>query len=415
MEMQSKFDWLTLTIKPENPNFSLEAFFSRLTEDLFLKDLIKKMSPVPRVAFYAYCIGYENITLCYPSPDRLFEQGYCLRISSQGLDFFIRYLESFNLSLRQWLGMFRALCFKGCVTKATRFDYALDDIHFNGEAPVISMEKIVNCCRKGEVCKKARFVDSIDGACLKERFNTVDGEPIVGRTLNLGSRQSNVYCRFYDKLAEQLQKKQSVPDNCTSWTRCEFEFKHDAAMAVLNAFIDYDNDDFANFMRGVINNYVSFVSRKNKNVSRCPVKKWWTEFLSGCTDKFRLPHRLPARSSYAKAQKGLNQYVAVIYTMYKVLGAVGVYKFFKRLIEKKRLSTADLYKQELAYNILDGKFDYEKMTAYTNYQYNSAVDIENNIYRHLAFCSYTFRAHHVSGDVLERHLAFMDGLMKESA
>lgn len=412
--MESKFDWLTLTFKPENLNHSSEAIFSRLTDDLLLKDLIKKMVPVPRVAFYNYCIGYENITLCYPSPDRLYEQGYCLRISSQGLDFFNRYLESYNITLKQWLGMFRALCFKGCVTKCTRIDYAMDDIHYNGEAPVISMDKIINCCRKGDVCKKARFFDFIDGACLKERFKVVEGDPVFGRTVNFGSRQSNVYCRFYDKRAEQLQKKQSIPDNCTSWTRCEFEFKHDSAMSVLNAFIDYDSDDFAKFMRGVVNNYVSFVSRTKKNVSRCPVKKWWTEFLCGCTDKFRLPHKLPARSAYAKVQNGLNQYVAVIYTMYKVLGAVGVYKFFKRLIEKKRLSASDLYKQELAYNILDGKFDYEKMTAYTNYQYNSYIDIEPSLNKHLAYCSYTYRAHHISGDVLERHLAFMDGLVVTS-
>lgn len=410
--MESKFDWLTLTIKPENPNYSSEAIFSRLSEDLLLKDLIVKMNTVPRVAFYSYCIGYENITLCYPSPDRLFDQGFCLRFSSQGLDFFTRYLKSYNITLKQWLGMFRALCFKGCVTKCTRIDYAMDDIHFNCEAPVITMDKIVKCCRKGEVCKKARVIDVLDGGtfALKERIKTVGGDPVVGRTLNFGSRQSEVFCRFYDKLAEQRQKKQPIPDDCTSWTRCEFEFKHGAAMGVLNAFIDYDDDDFGNYMRGIINNYVSFISRTNNNISRCPVKKWWTDFLCGCIEKFKLPHRQPARSAYAKAQRGLNQYVSIIYTMYRVLGAFGVYKFFKRLIDRKILNKADLYKPELANNILDAKFDYEYMNAFKNYQYHSDIDIKDSVNKHLAYCSYTFRAHHLSEQVLERHLAFMDGL-----
>lgn len=415
--MESKIDWLTLTIKPEKEDISFCNLLHTLQDTLLLDDLYNKMVRVPRVAHYDVCLGYENITLCCPPADRFREQGFCLRFSSQALDFFTRYLDTYNITLKQWLGMFRALCFQGYVTKCTRLDYAMDDIHFNGEKPIITMEKIINSSRKGEMCKKARVVDLYDGdgITIKERFKVVNKEPVVGRTLNFGSRQSEVFCRFYDKLAEQLQKKQPIPENCTSWTRCEFEFKNSASMSVLNAFLDYDDYNFGNYMRGVANNYVSFIVRSKNNVSRCPVKKWWSEFLCGCTKKFRLPHKLPARSAYAKARRGLIQYLSIMYTLWRELGAAGVYKFFKREFDFKHLGNVDLYKPELAQNIRDGVLDYEKMNGFKCYQYNSNddkkhYDLKGKIHKQWSeYTSLSYKAHHLKGYMLERHLAFING------
>lgn len=415
--MESKFDWLTLTLKPENPSVTFDDVMYMLSDKLLLGDLINKMVRIPRVAHYDMCLGYENVSLLCPLVERFREQGFCIRFSSQGLDFFKRYLDTYNITLKQWLGMFRALCFQGYVSKCTRIDLAFDDICFGGEKPVITMQKVINSVRKGEMCKKARVVELCDGEdiIIKECFKVVNKEPIIGRTLNFGSRQSEVFCRFYDKLAEQLQKKQPIPEKCTSWTRCEFEFKGSAAMAVLNAFLDYDDYNFGHYMRGVVNNYVSFIVRNNNNVSRCPVKKWWSEFLCGCSKKFKLPHKLPARSAYAKARRGLAQYVAIIYTFWRELGAVGTFKFFKREIEKKRLGNAALYKPELAQNIRDGFLDYEKMSGFKCYQYNSNDDrrsynLVNKIHNQWdSYLRLSFKAHHLKGYALERHLAFMDG------
>ena len=415
--MESKFDWLTLTIKPENPDFSISDLYHVLEDKLLLKDLLKKMVPVARVKYYDTCLSYENITLCIPSLARYRSQGFCLRFSSQGLDFFVRYLDTYGITLKQWLGMFRALCFQGFVTKCTRFDYAMDDIHFNGDTPILTMDKIINCSKKGEICKKARVVELYNNSefSLREQFKVVNKEPVVGRTLNFGSRQSDVFCRFYDKLAEQLQKKQPVPAGCTSWTRCEFEFKGSAAMSVLNAFLDFDNENFGNYMRGVVNNYVSFVVRNNDNISRCPIKRWWSVFLCGCTKKFRLPHKLPARSAFAKARRGLIQYLSILYTFWRELGAVGTYKFFKREFDIKILTGSDLYKSDLADNIRDAVLDYEAMSGFKHYQYNSmderrSYNLQGKInHQWTEYNRLLYKAHHLKGYALERHLAFMDG------
>lgn len=375
--MTSGIDWLTLTIKPESPFIEFDDVFSVLSNELLLGDLLSKMVPVRRIPHYDTCLGYENVTFGIPTLERYRKQGFCLLFSSQGLDFFFRYLSTYNITLRDWLGRFRSLCFEGFITRCTRFDYKMDDVCHEGEKPTLTMQKVISCARKGEMCKKARVVSLVDGegVTFNERFKTVNGEPLVGRTLNVGSRYSDSFCRFYDKLAEQLQKKQSVPEDVTSWTRCELEFKDDKAMGCLNAFIDYDDEGFSDYMCGVVNNYVSFIFRSNKNISRCPVKRWWTRFLNGCTKKFRLPHKLPARSAYAKAKRGLNQYLAILYTLHKELGLDGLVKFFQKEIAEKfeKNSQIDLYKADLAQNIRDGRLEYEKITGYKYYAYNSQI------------------------------------------
>lgn len=418
MEMESKFDWITLTIKPEIPSITFEDCFQLLGDHLLLTDLFAKMVPVGRFAFYDWCIAYENITLCCPSCDKFAEQGICLRISSQGLDYLTRYLETYNVTLKQWFGEWRALCFDGYITKETRFDYAMDDIHFDGDKPILTMKKVMDCRRKGEMRKKARVVDLVDGSTsVKERFKKVNKETVVGRTVYVGSRESNVCCRFYDKYAEQLQKKEELPRGCTSWTRCEFEFKGSKAMSVLNAFLDYDEVDFGKYMRGVVNNYVSFIVRNNENVSRCPVKRWWAKFLGGCTEKFKLPHKAPARSAWARADRGLSQYVPTVFTMFKVLGLEGVYRYFESKASEmiiKKGSAEKIFKAELANNILDDIRDYEEMNAFKAYQYNSfdgeeGWSIEDNIRdQHYYYLRARWKVREGDFDI-DAHSAFMDG------
>ena len=417
--MTSSLDWLTLTLKPENQNITFEDCISVLGDQMLLSDLFAKMVPVGRFAFYDWVIAYENISLCCPTADRFAEQGICLRISSQGLDYLERYLHTYNITLKQWLGEWRALSFQGYISKETRLDYAMDDIHYNDEKPVLTMKKIIDCRRKGEMCKKARVVDVLDGnTSLKERYKTVDGEPLVGRTVYVGSRQSEVCCRFYDKLAEQLQKKHEVPENCTSWVRCEFEFKGSKAISVLNAFLDYDDFDFGKYMRGVVNDYVSFIVLNNKNISRCSVKRWWLKFLGGCTEKFRLPHKEPARSAWARAQHGLSKYVPTVYTMFQELGLEGVYRWFEAKADEmisRKGSLEKIYKVELANNLAEDIHDYEEMNGYKYYQYNSfdgeeGWQIAENIWRqHSDYYQARWRVSKNINYNADLHNAFMEG------
>lgn len=274
--------------------------------------------------------------------------------------------------------MWRALCFKGYITKDTRLDYAMDDIRFKGDKPLLTMRKVIQCKNKREICKKAHTVDIMDGDEVKfrERTKDINGEEVKGMTVYVGVRNSDFYIRFYDKLAEQIQQRKEIPEGCTSWTRCELELKGSAAMSALNAFLDYSPEEYAEYMRGVLNDHCRFISHTSSNISRCPVKRWWREFLQGCTDRFKLPHGKPARSAWARAERGLTQYVPTVYTMFQELGFEGVYRWFEAQFEYLKSKGRDIFKSELAENIREDIRDYEEMNAFKHYEFTTAEDYE---------------------------------------
>ena len=376
--MESKFDYLTLTLKPENPDIRLDMALSTLRHTMLLRDLISKMTVKGRFAFYDFHLSYENIHLLLPTAEHFQEQGLCLRISSQGLDYLNAYLKSYGIELKEWLQMWRALCFKGYITKDTRMDYAMDDIRFNGDEPLLTMRKVLNCKAKREICKKARTIDIVNGddLGLRERTKYINGEEVKGMTMYVGVRQSESFVRFYDKLAEHKQQRKEIPEGCTSWTRCEIELKGSAAMSALNAFLDYPPDKFAEYMRGVLNDRCRFISRTESNISRCPLKRWWREFLQGCTERFKLPHHKPARSALARAERGLSQYVPTIFTMIKEYGIEGFLAWYEAKVDNFKKQGKDLFKSELAENIREDIRDYEKMNAYKYYAYSADDDSE---------------------------------------
>lgn len=411
--MESKFDYLTLTLKPESSAIRLDMALSTLKHTMLLGDLMSKMTLEGRFAFYDFHLSYENIHLLYTTPDKFQEQGLCLRISSLGLDYLNAYLKSYGIELKEWLGMWRALCFKGYITKDTRMDYAMDDIRFEGDKPLLTMRKVLQCKARHEICKKARTIDIVNGdeLCTRERTKFINGEDVKGMTMYVGVRSSEYVVRFYDKLAEHKQQRKEIPEGCTSWTRCELELKGAPAMSALNAFLDCSPEEYAEYMRGVLNDHCRFISRTSSNVSRCPVKRWWREFLQGCTERFKLPHKKPARSAFARAERGLTQYVPTVFTMFQELGLEGVFRWFEARFEEMKANGRDLFKSELAENIREDIRDYEEMNAFKYYAYTSDEDcgLEDLIHRqHFDYFQKFYKVVR-SNEFNERHSNFMNG------
>lgn len=336
-----------------------------------------------------------------------------LYISSQGLDYLNAYLKSYGIELKEWLQMWRALCFKGYITKDTRMDYAMDDIRFNGDKPLLTMRKVLTCKNKREICKKARTIDIVNGDDLgiRERTKFINGEEIKGTTMYVGVRNSDFVVRFYDKLAEQKQQRKEIPEGCTSWTRCEIELKGSAAMSALNAFLDYSPEEYAEYMRGVLNDHCRFISRTSSNISRCPVKRWWREFLQGCTECFKLPHKKPARSALARADRGLSQYIPTIFTMISEFGIEGFLDWYGAKVVNFKKQGKKLFKSELAENIREDIRDYEEMNAYKYYAYTTDEDygLEDRIRRqHFDYFQKFYKVVRCN-EFDERHSNFMNG------
>lgn len=409
--MESKFDYITLTLKSKTK--TLDDALSMLGKDMLLGNLINKMTCKGRAGFFDYNMTYENINFLFTTPERFTEQGICIKLSSQGLDYFNRYLATYGLTLKKWLGEWRALSFGDYISKCTRLDYAMDDIATLDGCPTITMSSVIRAVNNNEVCKKARTVDILCGADIsaRDRIKYADGKPIRGRTVYVGVRQSGSLIRFYDKLAEQIQQKREVPKDVTHWTRCELELHDSAAMSALNAFLDKSDEDFFEYMRGVVNNQCRFITRNNANVSRCPSKRWWTAFLNGCTKCFKLPHKKPARSALARAERGLHQYTRTLFTMFQVFGLEGVYRFFENEVNKLKAANKEVFKPEIAENLREGVRDYEEMTAVTNYLYNSEKP-EDDLVRLVSEQHHKYRQSYIlacSSEYADIHSTFMDG------
>ena len=397
---ESRFDYLTISIKPEHTvdPFELDYHgwtpFQRclitLKNTLMLDDLISKMEDKGRCLYYDRRLTYENISLKLPTPEKYPEQGISLVFSGQGLDYFNRYLDYYGLNLRQWSGMVRALCFHGYAINFSRIDYAMDNITKVGEPTTLSMKRVFNAIAAGELCCKARvWSDQGDDFrrlfSYKSKIKRVRGEELHGLTLQFGARTSDSICRFYDKLTEQKMKGNELPEDCAAWTRCEFEFHDSDAMAVMNAFIDYEPDDFANYMCGVALEKVRFVERTSDNVTRCQNKRWWKAFLNGATERIKFHKTKLARSAFGRFSRHFKKSVVPnICNVIEVWGFDGFADWLQSCIDEQLQSGRDLERKELKHNLKDGSFVCETWDGFKRFDYNSALSSEElteNIHR----------------------------------
>ncbi len=395
----SRIDYFAFTIKPEHwqPNepdnygkTPLEHCLSTLRVTMLLGDLMDKMTLKGRVRNYEQLIKYENISIKIPSSHNYSTQGIHFEATSQGLDYLFEYLHGFGLDFKKWVGMLRALCFCGYALNISRFDFAMDDICIDGAPTKISIRRVLSAIENGELCCKSRvWSDTGDDFRRLFSFKTchkrVKGENLTGITVQLGSRESETICRFYDKYAEQKQKGNELPKGCTAWTRCEFEYKGSKAMAVLNAFIDNDDKGFSEYMCGSALNYVRFINRTSENVSRCPCKRWWKEFLNNATKCIIFEHIKPVRSAAEKFKRWYRSNVLPsLYTFISENGFDAYQEWLEDMVNEALSDGRNLIKNDLVQNYRDynRKNTYEQLDGFKRFYYNSdlpADELRENI------------------------------------
>ena len=157
--------------------------------------------------------------------------------------------------------------------KFTRIDVAVDD--FDG---ALDLEQLVGYCRQGRCSSRSKEWAVTEGGAIKDGAST-------GRTLYVGSRQSDIFFRFYDKRSEQL-KEGAIPERLPDhWTRAEAECKGAAAVNV-GAEIAA-TADLAEMSKALINNYIGFKDQTkagkpttDTNKGRWDKAPWWLSWLA---------------------------------------------------------------------------------------------------------------------------------------
>ncbi len=346
--MDFQIDWLTLTLKPEKATTDyvsakavpspfgeymelsqLEAWlFDFLGLTKIMRDFKHKIG---NVQHYNSMYSYNGIDIALANPEHFAEQGLMIRFSGGGVAYYEKYRRSYN---KEWswvtfLKEFFSLGFYGLKCKCTRIDLAYDDISYD-DTRLISLDRIKKGIMHGELVSlfKKKNPRENKRVYLDVDFNEdYNGKnDLTGNTIYVGNRKSTACVRFYDKLKEQLDKKNDVGENIKHWVRMEFEFKQNRAMAVCDSLMMLSMEEFGTYMSQVVNRYIRFVKPNGDGSHnyRCVSRKWWRDIV-GTIETARLAENKAIKSRYKSAKRWLER--TVYPTLYAVLCCDSLDKF----------------------------------------------------------------------------------------
>lgn len=248
-------DWLTFTVKTDEP--------------AAVKDLIglssvhwekceKGLNGYPEREFFG------NISILYGAAP---EMGVCCNMSGQGC----RTFESY--SPLSWELLIERITHSDHI-KFTRIDMAFDD--HTGLLDIYRIRQDVEDRLYVSRSRNSRIT-------ISDNQNT----DIRGVSIEIGARSSNMLIRIYDKAAER-----GYTDG-THWIRIEMQMRDEIARGFSNGMIEMQLDlnghwhpycatDFGNYFRGVLHNYLRFVTEsEDTNKSRWPTADYWEKLLEG--------------------------------------------------------------------------------------------------------------------------------------
>lgn len=165
------------------------------------------------------------------------------------------------------------------IADITRIDAAIDD--FTEDYFTVSdVQALVDEKRLVSPFRKCRYYVEKD-ACSGSK---------TGETFYLGSRQSDVFLRVYNKALEQ--KNYDLP-----WVRWELEIKGAKADLFVKALENADS--IGSIVIGVLSRYVRFINLDDSNRSRCSVFEKWASFV----DNVKTLHLTVSKKEFSVPRK----------------------------------------------------------------------------------------------------------------
>lgn len=230
------------------------------------------------VGFYGYrfrkwCSG---ISIHYENPD---VDGVLVEISGTGC----RALETFSKKLRcspegeivvDWMTIFEDIL-DDPGFHVTRLDVAFDD-----KTGCIPLDRLFNDIMAGN------FVSRFKSSSMQ----LVAHPGNIGQTVYLGSAQSDVRFRIYDKAFERgltssnsnasISSSAAVSDTPEHWVRFEMQLRRERALSFIAQLVECDYD-ISTLFSSVVNNYFRIVvpDESDSNKRRWAVADYWAELM----------------------------------------------------------------------------------------------------------------------------------------
>lgn len=162
----------------------------------------------------------------------------------------------------------------------TRIDLAVDDIG----CMYFSTDDVVSLWKEKRIVSKFKR--------LKNTEESVISGQKTGHTVYLGSRQSDLFLRIYDKKLEQNKRLSGSdkPPIDFPWVRWELECKDARANHIVDLILSDIN--LGQICIGVLGHYIRIINLNNSNKSRCSMDSLWSDFLDGIGSlKLYMPDR----------------------------------------------------------------------------------------------------------------------------
>lgn len=203
--------------------------------------------------------GADNVNYYSDDPDKTaaekvrHDMGICLEMSGQGCRAFEQYGSG------NWIKLLRDICECYGKISITRLDLAYDD-HIG----LLDIYRIEQDARDRNLVCKARHVRDI--------WSDDWDEDIQGLTIEVGSRQSKVLVRIYNKAAERGY------DHNKHWIRVELQLRKERALAAALEILKQEH--VGRIAAGILRNYCTFRSpTSDSNKCRWPIADYWDKLL----------------------------------------------------------------------------------------------------------------------------------------
>lgn len=250
-DLQVLIDWLQFTLKTDDEEYAILQVLNLQVADF---------TQLEKGRFgYKQCKICGNISVLYDGNKGM---GVHIVMSGKGC----REYETTG-NMYDLLGRIKSK--KG---KVTRIDIAIDD----KTGKIILFNEIQKDVVEGNVISKWKTATEITKRKL------ADGK-IEGKTINFGSRTSEIFMRIYDKALEtsensEKNEKSNENDENVNWVRMEVEIKGKKAEKIHNIILI--TNIIGMIIAQILNNYIRFVEKsKDKNKSRWKTREYWEKII----------------------------------------------------------------------------------------------------------------------------------------
>lgn len=239
---------------------------------------------------YEIVYTFGNIRLCTSGSEEL---GILLEMGGQACRQLEMYMEA---SGRTWIDFFSKAYSMDAIIK--RIDFAIDDFY-----GILDIKVLNKALENDNVITKFRSKSLVSSGELCTE------KELMGRTLYIGSRKSDIYICAYEKDYEQYIKKGIPIENTPAKVRFELRLADEraekAVEQLLQKYADGEKEYIEAVVFGIINKYITFlVPEKRKKKREWDALPTWEYFVTAYG--WRNPIRLTTRPEPFNELRSLN-------------------------------------------------------------------------------------------------------------